>query len=103
MRLWELEEEDRVSAIRLEIEALLSYTPEEVRVLWRRRFRKALPPALTTHLQLRMLAWKIQEEAFGGHDGETLRLLKAFATQDPSKVMLYRKLKPGTTIVREYQ
>jgi hypothetical protein len=50
-----------------------------------------------------MLAWHLQEEAFGGHDAATLKLLKAFAGQDAAKVVLFRKLKPGTTVVREYQ
>jgi len=31
------------------------------------------------------------------------RVLKAFACQDTDKVVLFRKLKPGTTVVREYQ
>jgi hypothetical protein len=50
-----------------------------------------------------MLAWKVQEEAFGGHDAATQKLLKAFACKDADKVVLFRKLKPGTTVVREYQ
>jgi Protein of unknown function (DUF2924) len=71
--------------------------------LWRKRFRKDVPRALTTQLLVRLLAWKVQEEAFGGHDAATLKLLKAFACQDADKVVLFRKLKPGTSVVREYQ
>jgi hypothetical protein len=49
------------------------------------------------------LAWRLQEKTFGGHDAATLRLLKAFARQDADNVVLFRKLKPGTTVIREYQ
>jgi len=94
---------DRSSAVKAEIERLVSLAPGEIRVLWRKRFRKDVPRALTTQLLVRMLAWKVQEEAFGGHNAATLKLLKAFACQDTDKVVLFRKLKPGTTVVREYQ
>jgi hypothetical protein len=94
---------DRTAAVKAEIERILSLSRGEVRVLWRKRFRKDVPRALTTQLLVRMLAWKFQEEAFGGHDAATLKLLKAFACQDADKVVLFRKLKPGTAVVREYQ
>src|SRR5471032_1759082 len=94
---------DRSSAVKAEIERLVSLAPGEIRVLWRKRFRKDVPRALTTQLLVRMLAWKVQEEAFGGHNAATLKLLKAFACQDSDKVVLFRKLKPGATVVREYQ
>jgi hypothetical protein len=94
---------DKAAAVKVEIERLLSLSPGEVRVLWRKRFRKEVPHALASQLLARMLAWKVQEEAFGGHDAATLKLLKAFAGQDVAKVVLFRKLKPGSTVVREYQ
>jgi hypothetical protein len=94
---------DKAAAVKAEIERLLSLSPGEIMVLWRKRFRKDLPRALTTQLLVRMLAWKVQEEAFGGHDAATLKLLKAFASQDADKVVLFRKLKPGTTVIREYR
>jgi hypothetical protein len=94
---------DKAAAVKAEIERLLSLSPGEVRMLWRKRFRKNVPRAVTTQLLVRTLAWKIQEEAFGGHDAATLKLLKAFANQDADKVVLFRKLKPGTTVIREYQ
>jgi len=49
------------------------------------------------------MAWRLQEKAYGGHDAATLKLLKSFADQDAGKVVLFRKLKPGTTVIREYQ
>ena len=75
----------------------------ELRAAWRAEFRRELPKGLSRYLLTRMLAWRLQEEVFGGHDAETLKLLKAFAGQDADKVVLFRKLKSGTVLVREYQ
>lgn len=74
-----------------------------VRALWRATFRKKVPCALTRDLLVRQLAWYIQEKAFGGYDAATLRLLDAYGRQDADKVVLFRRLKPGTSVVREYQ
>jgi hypothetical protein len=52
---------------------------------------------------VRQLAWRIQEKAFGGHDAATLRLLNGYGRQDTDKMVLFRRLKPGTSVVREYQ
>ena len=75
----------------------------EVRALWRTAFKKEPPKALSRDLLVRMLAWRLQEKAFGGHDAATLRLLQAHARQDVGKLVLFRRLKPGTSVVREYQ
>jgi hypothetical protein len=48
-----------------------------------------------------MIAYRIQAEAFGDLDRETIRLLDRLAQgQKPSE--LNRRLKPGTVLVREY-
>ncbi len=50
----------------------------------------------------RMIAYRIQEEAFGGLDRETIKLLDRLARgEKPSE--LNRRLKAGTVLVREYQ
>jgi len=74
-----------------------------VRALWGSTFKKAPPGALTRDLLVRQLAWHIQEKAFGGHDAATLRLLDAYGRRDNDKVVLFRRLKSGTSVVREYQ
>jgi hypothetical protein len=50
-----------------------------------------------------MLTWRIQEEAFGGHDRVTLKILENHARDTPADAQRTRRLKPGTEIVREYQ
>jgi hypothetical protein len=52
---------------------------------------------------VRQLAWDTQVKAFGGHDAATRKLLAAYGRQEADKVVLFRRLKPGTTVVREYQ
>jgi hypothetical protein len=90
-------------AIASEISRLAGLPLTELKAAWRAEFRLDVPKGLSRDLLTRTLAWHLQERAFGGHDAATLKLLKAFALQDADKVVLFRKLKPGTTVVREYQ
>jgi Protein of unknown function (DUF2924) len=94
---------EKLTSVKAEIEHIVSLNPGEVRTLWRKKFRKDVPRALTTQLLVRMLAWNIQEKAFGDHDPGTRRLLDSYGRQDAEKVVLFRRLKPGTSVVREYQ
>jgi hypothetical protein len=92
-----------LDAITAEITRIVGLGLTEVRALWRATFKKEPPHALTRDLLVHQLAWQIQEKAFGGHDTATLRLLKAYGRQDANKVLLFKRLKPGTSVVREYQ
>jgi hypothetical protein len=62
----------------------------------------AVPPkGLTKDIIARMIAYRIQEEAFGGLDKDSVRLLDRLARgEKPSE--LNRRLKAGTVLVREY-
>lgn len=86
-----------------EIGAFSSLNLLDLRQKWREAFGKPPPSTLTQDLMVRQLAWHLQEEAFGGHDRQTLTLLDSYSRQDASKVVLFRRLKPGTSVVREYQ
>jgi len=50
---------------------------------------------------VRVLAWRMQEKAFGGHDKATRRLLEAYGRGKPGDVRCAR-LKPGAALVREF-
>jgi hypothetical protein len=86
-----------------EIERISGLDLTGVRALWRATFKKEPPAGLTRDFLVRQLAWRIQEKAFGGHDAAALKLLDAYGRQDADKVVLFRRLKPGTSVIREYQ
>jgi len=76
---------------------------EALRSEWRRVFKKDPPKALTKDILARMLAWDLQEKAYGGHDRATLKLLDSYARGKPVSAERLRRLRPGTVLVREYQ
>jgi hypothetical protein len=80
-----------------EVRALAALDLAGLRDEWRRRYGP--PPKMrSTELLARLLAWKIQADAFGGLDATTIRLLKSETLPVP-KV----QLAPGTRLSREWQ
>jgi hypothetical protein len=49
-----------------------------------------------------MIAWRIQEEFYGGHDKATLRLLDGLARGEVSRSAGKPRLRPGTVLMREH-
>ena len=90
-------------AIEAEIDRVRSLGLDELRTLWRTTLRSSPPPALTKDLVVRFICWHIQEQALGGLDGDTAKLLDSRARGDKSGADGARRLKPGTVLVREYQ
>jgi hypothetical protein len=88
--------------IRAEVEKLRSLSKDDLRIRWSKLFRKVSPPALTKDLLGRMIAWRIQENFYGGHDKATLRLLDALARGGVTKTPELR-LRPGTVLMREHR
>jgi Protein of unknown function (DUF2924) len=70
------------------------------RTLWRTTFRSAPPSGFTKDLVARFICWHIQEQAFGGLDSETAKVLDGYAKGNKP---VARRLKAGTVLVREYQ
>jgi hypothetical protein len=91
------------TGIEAEVERVRSLAIDELRDLYRRTFRSAPPKALTKDLISRMITWRIQEQAYGGFDRATLKLLDEYARGRAARVDAIRRLKPGTVLVREYQ
>jgi hypothetical protein len=87
--------------IEAEINRLRSLGLDELRARWRATFRSSPPPAFTKDLLVRFLCWHLQEQAFGGLDSDTAKLLDRVARGD--RPGADRRLKPGTMLVREYQ
>jgi hypothetical protein len=90
------------AAIEAEVDHIRSLGIDALRKRWRLMFEKTPLAGLTKDIMARMIAYRIQEEAFGGLDRETIKLLDRLARgEKPSE--LNRRLKAGTVLVREYQ
>jgi hypothetical protein len=89
--------------VRAEVEKLRSVDKDDLRVRWRKMFGKDPPPALTKDLLGRMIAWRIQEKLYGGHDKATIRLLDGLARGEAAKLDAGPRLKPGTVLMREHR
>jgi hypothetical protein len=89
--------------IQAEVEALRSFDKDDLRARWRKMFGKDPPPALTKDLLARMIAWRIQERFYGGHDKATINLLDGLARGEAAKLDAGPRLKPGTVLMREHR
>jgi hypothetical protein len=67
------------AAIEAEVDQVRSLGIDALRRRWRTMFGAVPPKGLTKDIIARMIAYRIQEEAFGGLDKETVRLLDRLA------------------------
>src|SRR5918993_2673887 len=99
-----------------ELKRLQELETHDLQVRWRRTFGRSAPHHLPKHLLLRVLAYKLQADAFGDLNRETVRVLEQIAREAArakasgdkvSKVVPpveeVRGLKPGTLLVREHE
>lgn len=89
------------AVIEAEIDQIRSLGLDALRARWRLMFGAMPPAGLTKDIIARMIAYRIQEEAFGGLDRDTIKLLDRLARGE--KAGLNRRLKAGTVLVREYK
>jgi hypothetical protein len=88
------------AAIEAEIARIPSLALDGLRRRWRVVFGRTPPTGLSKDLLGRMIAWRMQEQAFGGLDRESLTFLDGLARHCGAP---RRRLKPGTVLVRDYQ
>ena len=88
------------AAIEAEIAQVRSLPLDALRRRWRVMFGRTPPAALSKDLLGRMMACRLQEQAFGSLDRESLRFLEGLARHGGAP---RRQLKPGTVLVRDYQ
>ncbi len=108
--------QEQISA---EVAALTDLDIHELRIRWRKLFRKSAPAHLPRYLVLRIVAYRIQANAFGDLDRETARYLDRIAKdyvrrRDAGETRSRKKpppvppvpgrqsLKPGTILIREH-
>jgi hypothetical protein len=90
------------AAVQAEIHHLRSLSLDAARQRWRAMFGAVPPAGLTKDIIARMISFRIQEEAYGKLDRESVKLLNRLARgEKPNE--LNRWLKAGTVLVREYQ
>lgn len=78
----------------------------ELRSDWERLTGRAPPPGVRSNLLRLALAYRIQEEAYGGLDRETRRRLReiaAAADRGEKRPAGAPPLRPGTALTREWQ
>src|SRR5260370_4986880 len=85
--------------IRAEVENLRSLDKDDLRARWCKTFGKEPPPALTKDLLGRMIAWRIQEKFYGGHDKATIKLLDGLVRGEAEKLEARPRLTPGTLLL----
>jgi Protein of unknown function (DUF2924) len=98
-------------SVEAEIARLRGLDAKVLRARWRISFGKDAPTHLARHLLLAMLAYRLQAEAMGNLDAETVRFLKQVDSA-PSKQAAVpltqafarrtRDLSPGTVLTREW-
>src|SRR2546421_1421601 len=91
------------AAIEAEVDQVRSLGIVTLRRRWRMMFGATPPAGLTKDIIARMIAYRIQEDAFGGLDRETVKLLGRLARGEKAGKELNRRLKPGTVLIREYR
>ena len=91
------------AAVEAEVDRIRSFGIAALRARWRSIFGGPPPAGLTKDVIKRLIAYRIQEEAFGGLDRETSKLLDRLALGAKPRAELNRRLKPGAVLVREYQ
>lgn len=99
----------RPSSVEDEIAHLCGLDLKGLRARWAGTFRKPAPAHLPRHLLLGILAYRLQADAEGDLDAESIRLLKQIgagqmeAARLTSDFQLRRaELKPGTILTREW-
>ncbi len=87
-------------AIEAEIDRIRLLGLDDLRTLWRTTFHSSPPKGFTKDLVARFICWHIQEQAFGGIDPQTAKVLGGFTRGGK---LPDRRLKAGTVLVREYR
>lgn len=100
---WPAKHGKNLSAIEEEIADIRSLGVVNLRLRWQEIFKKAVPDALTKDLLARMICWRIQEDAFGGFDRATLKILDSYVRGKSVERSHHRRLRRGTVLVREYE
>jgi Protein of unknown function (DUF2924) len=94
-------------AVEAELDRLAVMPIAQLRVRYREVYRADPPKAFGPDLLRRSIAYRVQEKAYGGLSRPAQRLLdqmtKAYAAKPNGKIVLPRRIKPGSVLVREWK
>jgi hypothetical protein len=94
-------------AVEDELDRLPVMPIAQLRVRYSEVFRTESPKAFGPDLLRRSIAHRIQEKAYGGLSRSAQRLfdqmIKAYAAKPNGKLVLPRRIKPGSVLVREWK
>src|ERR1700686_3623109 len=91
-----------------QIARLRSLSRQELLDLWQKLYRRAAPQGIRRELMVPFLAYKIQENAYGGLKPSTRSELRRIArnleeSSASAKLRSRPRIKPGTRIFREWR
>jgi hypothetical protein len=94
-------------AVEDELDRLATMPIAQLRVRYREVLRSDPPKAFGPDLLRRSIAQRIQEKTYGGLSRSTQHLLdqmmKAYAANPNSRIVLPRRIKPGSVLIREWK
>jgi hypothetical protein len=76
--------------------------------LWQKLFRRAAPPGMRRSLLIPLVAYRLQERAYGGLKSSTRAELRRIArtlekNSDSVETVVHLRIKPGTHIARQWR
>jgi hypothetical protein len=90
-----------------QIAQLRGMSRQELLDLWQKLYRKAAPRGIRRELMVPFLAYRIQENAYGGLTPATRcelrRIARGFEKSGTPEVRIPRKIKPGTCLLRHWR
>jgi hypothetical protein len=93
--------------IEAELARLRSMPKAELRERYRSLFKAEPPKAFGPDLLRRSIAYRMQEQAYGGMDAATRRLLNNLMAQHArskdGRIVVPRRIKPGAVLVRQWK
>jgi hypothetical protein len=95
------------SEISTKLEELPRLRTAKLRVLWQELFEKPVHPKLRREMMIPILAYRIQEKAYGGLKPSTRKRLEKLAREldrDPkAKLQAPKQIKTGTKLLRQWR
>ena len=92
-----------------EIAALPDMNLAQLQAKWRSRLKEELPPHIRKQLLVPLLAYKLQEQVWGGLRHATRRRIKELAdglnraSQSLKQLGVPIRIKPGTRLIRQWE